>query len=344
LDLPNPNAWYYSFDPQGNLVQRQAEGYTSWPVYDTVLYDAYGIASGDFWTFANQGSPHKDPVGFGGQWGYFTEWETKPNTTADAGTSLLLLSHRYYDPATGRFVNRDPIGYDGGINLYTFAGGNPVNRIDPQGTWETGSYLGDVGQMFLGYWDVGVGIVRAPYDLATFAGTYADDPAAGAAAFASGLYHGYTDAITGTGSLRNQAASIGNIILTAAPAIKKIPSLRGAGAATTVAASNYINLASPQRTIHILYGDATGGGHLWPGQPGKTPFPKGWAGDEIMHHVSDIATDPNLTSVRPDGLTGLFYKSGKPARFNVIGTRKGVKIKVVTEPAGEGIITAHPIK
>jgi len=326
------------------VVQRKAEGYTTWPVYDTVLYDAYGMSSGDFWTFANQGSPHKDPVGFGGQWGYFTEWETKPNTTADAGTSLLLLSHRYYDPATGRFVNRDPIGYDGGINLYTFAGGNPVNRIDPQGTWETGSYLGDVGQMFLGYWDVGVGIVRAPYDLATFAGTYADDPAAGAAAFASGLYHGYTDAITGTGSLRNQAASIGNIILTAAPAIKKIPSLRGAGAATTVAASNYINLASPQRTIHILYGDATGGGHLWPGQPGKTPFPKGWAGDEIMHHVSDIATDPNLTSVRPDGLTGLFYKSGKPARFNVLGTRKGVKIKVVTEPAGEGIITAHPIK
>jgi RHS repeat-associated protein len=79
-------------------------------------------------------SPHRDPVGFGGQFGYFTEWETKPNTTADAGSSLLLLTHRYYDPATGRFVNRDPIGYSGGINLYSYAGGNPVNRMDPDGT------------------------------------------------------------------------------------------------------------------------------------------------------------------------------------------------------------------
>ena len=36
-----------------------------------------------------------------------------------------------------------------------------------------------------------------------------------------------------------------------------------------------VNLASPQRTTHILTGDATGGGHLFPGAPGKIAFPQG---------------------------------------------------------------------
>jgi len=44
------------------------------------------------------------------------------------------LTHRYYDPGTGKFINRDPIGYAGGENLYGFCGGNPVNESDPNGT------------------------------------------------------------------------------------------------------------------------------------------------------------------------------------------------------------------
>ena len=103
----------------------------------------------------------------------------------------------------------------------------------------------------------------------------------------------------------------------------------------------YVNLASGDRTIHILYGDKTGGGHMWPGMPGKTPFPENWSAPKVMHEVSDIASDPTLRAVRPDGKTDLFYKSGKPARFVVEGVREGVTIKVVVEPAGEGIITAH---
>ena len=64
-----------------------------------------------------------DPFGFGGQHGYYTDPET----------GLSLLTHRYYDAGAGRFVTRDPIGYTGGINLYGFAGNNPVNESDPSG-------------------------------------------------------------------------------------------------------------------------------------------------------------------------------------------------------------------
>ena len=62
-----------------------------------------------------------------------------------------------------------------------------------------------------------------------------------------------------------------------------------------------------------------------------------------MHEVCDIVTDPNVNFARANGLkTSLFYNSGKPARFVGYGVRDGVRIKVVYEPAGEGIITAYP--
>jgi filamentous hemagglutinin len=105
----------------------------------------------------------------------------------------------------------------------------------------------------------------------------------------------------------------------------------------------FVNLASESRTAHILYGDSTGGGHLWPGLPGKTPFPQGWSAGQIMHSVSDIATDPNLSWVQQTGKPGaMFTNAGNPTRWFVSGTRGGVNINVVLEPAGGGIITAYP--
>jgi RHS repeat-associated protein len=40
---------------------------------------------------------------------------------------------RVYDPQTGRFTQEDPIGLAGGLNLYGFANGDPVNFSDPFG-------------------------------------------------------------------------------------------------------------------------------------------------------------------------------------------------------------------
>ena len=48
-----------------------------------------------------------------------------------AGTSYRR--NRVYDPATGRFTQEDPIGLAGGLNLYGFADGDPVNFSDPFG-------------------------------------------------------------------------------------------------------------------------------------------------------------------------------------------------------------------
>ena len=64
------------------------------------------------------------PVGYKAQFGYHPDIET----------GVQLLTHRYYDPAAGRFLTRDPISYSGGINLYSYVRNRPLDRVDPRGT------------------------------------------------------------------------------------------------------------------------------------------------------------------------------------------------------------------
>ena len=104
----------------------------------------------------------------------------------------------------------------------------------------------------------------------------------------------------------------------------------------------YVNLASPKRTQHILYGDRTGGGHLFPAKPNKSEFPRLWSGDKTMHNISDIATDPNISWNFSRGKMGsAITNRGHPTRCFAIGEREGIKIKVVIEPYHEGIISAY---
>lgn len=46
---------------------------------------------------------------------------------------LMYMQARYYDPELRRFITQDPIGTMGGLNVYAYAGGDPVGSIDPSG-------------------------------------------------------------------------------------------------------------------------------------------------------------------------------------------------------------------
>ena len=48
-------------------------------------------------------------------------------------TGTYYRRNRSYDPNTARFTQEDPLGLAGGLNLYGFAGGDPVNSSDPFG-------------------------------------------------------------------------------------------------------------------------------------------------------------------------------------------------------------------
>ena len=49
-------------------------------------------------------------------------------------TGLMMMGHRFYDPdLLGRFVNRDPIGFGGGLNLFEYSQNSPTSKTDATG-------------------------------------------------------------------------------------------------------------------------------------------------------------------------------------------------------------------
>jgi RHS repeat-associated protein len=55
-----------------------------------------------------------------------------PCQVRDEETGLAYNFHRYYDPDTGRFISPDPMGADGGFNIFAYCR-SPVDQFDPNG-------------------------------------------------------------------------------------------------------------------------------------------------------------------------------------------------------------------
>jgi len=119
----------YTFDPAGNTSQ-QINASTG-AVNASFHFDAFG-------TKTVSGTPVADAyAGFGAQQGYYL----------DSETNLYRVGVRYFDPSSARFTSRDPIGVDGGMNLYAYCGNDPYDRLDSTGNgwWNIFSDLENFG-------------------------------------------------------------------------------------------------------------------------------------------------------------------------------------------------------
>ena len=92
----------------------------------TFTYGPYGELEG------STGSA-TTPLGYAGQY-------------TDSETGFQYLRARYYDPATGQFISRDPAIKVSGI-AYGYAAGNPVNATDPSGLVSISGALGTIGEI-----------------------------------------------------------------------------------------------------------------------------------------------------------------------------------------------------
>jgi RHS repeat-associated protein len=128
-------AWtpsFYGYDGFGTVRQLTN---SAGVVTDSYEYDAFGNS------FTKQGTTPNNYLYRGEQY--------------DSDLGLYYLRARYYNPATGRFMSRDPedgVAHDpASLHKYLYANGDPVNRIDPKGRSTIGEFLGVVWNSFRVY-------------------------------------------------------------------------------------------------------------------------------------------------------------------------------------------------
>jgi len=70
---------------------------------------------------------------YAGGWGYEADLLVLNGAPGTSPVTLQHVGHRWYDPSIGRFIQRDPIGIEGGFNVYAYVGQTPTVRVDPEG-------------------------------------------------------------------------------------------------------------------------------------------------------------------------------------------------------------------
>ncbi|MBN8553352.1 MAG: RHS repeat-associated core domain-containing protein [Caulobacterales bacterium] len=134
------------YNASGGLIQRYVPGaglddyaaYTSgtggsitrsWPIPDPLGSVTAQINPSNVATQINRYDEYGVPqAGFSGRFGYAGAMYLNRAMAAPWN-----MRNRQYNPSLGRFMQTDPIGVAGGVNLYAYVGGDPVNAVDPWG-------------------------------------------------------------------------------------------------------------------------------------------------------------------------------------------------------------------
>jgi RHS repeat-associated protein len=180
IDVATESRYYYHYDGLGSVV---ALSNNSGTIVEAYRYDVFGTPT----IYTDAGA---DGL-----------WRTSDDTTVAASaignpylftgrdyesqTGLYYYRARFYNPAIGRFLQTDPIGYADGINWYAYCGNNPINFIDPwglcgqKGFWSRlwrGAFYGDLeednGWTGVGS-QVGVGLIPIVGQIADARDTWA---------------------------------------------------------------------------------------------------------------------------------------------------------------------------
>lgn len=123
-------SYFYHFNRTGNTLAI-TDG--SGNVTSAYSYDSFGKIN-------NQSGSLDNPFTYVGAYGVM-----------DEGNGLYFMKNRYYDAMTGKFAQRDPVGFMGGINLYRYVLNNPVDRIDPRGLYDINDTSADKGMSILNF-------------------------------------------------------------------------------------------------------------------------------------------------------------------------------------------------